>query len=157
MRKIGEELCSGEAGARIDGVGSDFGEGDEDKGALGEAMMRDFEVELREDEVVVEEEIEVEGAGAVGDGAGAIAAEVALDGKERVEKDARGESGGESDDGVEEAWLIGKADRRSGVKRGAGGDAAVRSEEREGGGERCVGWAGGAGEVGAEGDVGKGH
>jgi len=52
-----------------------------------------LEVELREDEVAVEDEIEVEGAGAVGEAGGAVAAEVALDGKEGVEKDARGEIG----------------------------------------------------------------
>jgi hypothetical protein len=85
--------------------------------------MRDFEAGFREDEVGVEEEVEVEGAGAVGEGGGAVAAEEALDGKEGLEKDARGEIGREGDDGVEEAGLIGKADRRGGVERGAGGDA----------------------------------
>jgi len=55
--------------------------------------MRDFEIELRKDEVAVEEEVEVEGARAVGEGGGAVAAEVALDGEERVEEDARGEIG----------------------------------------------------------------
>ena len=82
-----------DSGAGIDGIGGDFDKGDEDEGALGETGMRDFEVELREDEVAVEEEIEVEGARAVGEGDGAVAAEVALDGKERVEKNARGEIG----------------------------------------------------------------
>ena len=91
--EIGEELGGGEARARIDGVGSYFNEGDEDEGALGQAGMRELEVELREDEVAAEDEIEVEGAGAVGEAGGAVAAEVALDGKEGVEKDARGEIG----------------------------------------------------------------
>jgi hypothetical protein len=91
--EVGEELRGGESGAGIDGIGGDFDKGDEDEGALGETGMRDFEVELREDEVAVEEEIEVEGARAVGEGDGAVAAEVALDGKERVEKNARGEIG----------------------------------------------------------------
>jgi hypothetical protein len=55
--------------------------------------MRDFEVEFREDEVAVEEEIEVEGARTIREGGGAAAAEVALDRKERVKEDARGEIG----------------------------------------------------------------
>jgi hypothetical protein len=90
---IGEELRGGEAGAWINGIGGDFDKGDEDEGALGEAGMREFEVELREDEISVEEEIKVESTGAVGEGGGAVAAEVALDGKERVEEDARREIG----------------------------------------------------------------
>src|ERR1039457_859225 len=89
--EIGEELSGGEAGAGIDGVGSDFNEGDEDEGALGEARMRDFEAEFRKDEIAAEEEVEVDGAGAVGKAGGAVATEEALDGKERIEKDARGE------------------------------------------------------------------
>ncbi len=87
--EVGEELRGGEAGARIDGIGGDFDKGDEDEGAPGETWMRDFEVELREDEVGVEEEIEVEGAGAIGKGGGSVAAEVALDGEEGFEEDAR--------------------------------------------------------------------
>ena len=105
-------------------MGSDFGEGDEDEGALGEAGMRDFEIELRKDEVVVEEEIKVEGAGAVGEGGGAVTAEAALDGEKSVKERARCEIGFKGNDGVEEAGLIGKADGRGGVERGAGGDAA---------------------------------
>jgi len=159
--EVGEEFRGGEAGAGIDGIGGDFHKGDEDEGALCETGMRDFEVEFREDEVAVEEEIEVEGARAVGRGGGVVAAEVALDGQERVEDDARSEIGIEGNDGVEEAGLIGEigwgADGRSGVERGAGGDAAVSGEEREDGGERGVGRTSGAGEVGAEGEEGEGH
>jgi len=159
--EIGEELSGGEAGAGIDDVGSDFNEGDKDESALGEAGMREFEVELREDEVAVEEEIEVEGARAVGEAGGAVAAEEALDGKQGVEEDARGEIGRESNDGVEEAGLgskaRGKTNGGGGVERGVCGDAAERGEVREDGGERGVGIAGRAGEVGAEGDVGEGH
>jgi hypothetical protein len=55
--EISEKFGGGKSGARIDGVGRDFGERDEDEGTLGEARMRDFEVELREDEVAVEEQI----------------------------------------------------------------------------------------------------
>jgi len=92
-REVGEELGSSEAGARILESRSDFGERDKDEGSLGEAGVRDFEVELRKDEVVVEEEIKIEGAGTVGDGGGAIAAKEALKGKERFEEDARGQIG----------------------------------------------------------------
>jgi hypothetical protein len=50
-------LRGGETGAGIDGIGGDFDKGDEDEGALGETGMRDFEIELRKDEVAVEEEV----------------------------------------------------------------------------------------------------
>ena len=83
--------------------------------------MRDFQAGLGEDEIAVEENVEVEGAGAVRDGGGAVAAEVALDGEEGVEEIARGEMRFEGDDGVEEAGLVGEADGRGGVERGARG------------------------------------
>ena len=70
-REIGEELCGGEAGARIAEIGSDFGEGYEDEGALREAGMRNFKAGLRKDEIAVEENVEVEGAG--GDSRGGTA------------------------------------------------------------------------------------
>lgn len=145
--KIGEELRGGEAGAGIAGVGSDFGEGNEDEGALGEARVRDFEAGLQEGEIAVEKNVEVEGAGSVGDGGGAVAAEVTLDGEQGVEQGARGEIGVEGDDGVEKAGLRRESDRRSGVKRGAGGDAAEGGEALGGCGECGGRRAGGAGEV----------
>ncbi len=74
--------------------------------------MRDFEGGLADDEVAVEEDVEVEGAGTVGEGGGAVAAEVALDGEEGVEEWARGERGFECDDGVKEAGLINDAGGR---------------------------------------------
>ena len=142
-------------------MGSDFGEGDEDEGALGEAGVRDFEAGLREDEIAVEKDVKVEGAGTVGEGGGAVAAEEALDGKERFEEDARGERGVECNDGVEEAGLInktgGEADGGGGVKRGAGSDAAEGGEVIKCSGESGSGRAGGAGQVCAEGDVHEGH
>jgi hypothetical protein len=154
-------LRDGAAGAGIAKIGSDFVQRDEDEGALGEAGVRDFQAGLGEDEIAVEENVEVEGAGAVRDGGGAVAAEVALNGEECGEKIARGKIRFEGEDGVEEAGLINKAggetDGGSGVERGARGDAAEGGEALDGGGERGFGRAGGAGEIRAEGDVGEGH
>jgi hypothetical protein len=116
-----------------------------------------FEAGLAEDEVVVEENVEIEGARTVRDGGGAVAAKLVLNDEESVEEIARGERCFEREDGVEEAGLIGKADRLSGVKRRAGGDAAEGGEALGGCGERGLRRAGGTGEVGAEGDVGEGH
>jgi hypothetical protein len=137
-------------------MGSDFSKGNEDKGALGEAGVRDFEPGLRKEKIAVEKDVKVEGAGTVGEGGGAVAAEEALDGEKCVEEGARGEIGFEGDNGVEEAGLISEADGGGGVERGTGGDAADRGEAFGGCGERGVGRAGGAGQVCAEGDVG-GH
>ena len=80
-REIGEELCGGEAGARIAEIGSDFGEGYEDEGALREAGMRNFKAGLRKDEIAVEENVEVKGAGAIADCGVAITTKESLDEK----------------------------------------------------------------------------
>ena len=119
--------------------------------------MRDFETGLGEDEIAVEEDVEVEGARTIGDGARAIAAEEALDEEKIVKQLARREIGIKGDDGVEEARLIGEADRRGGIERGTRGDAAERGDLLESRGEGGIGRACGAGKVGAERDVDEGH
>ena len=63
--------------------------GIQDKGAIGQARVRNLEVRLVNDLVPVDEDIEIEGAGAVGDGCGAVAAEFALDPEQMIEKLAR--------------------------------------------------------------------
>jgi hypothetical protein len=93
-------LCGGEAGARIAESGSDFGKGHQDEGALRETGMRNFKARFREDEIAVKENVEVEGAGAVGDGGGAIATEEALDEKECSQESARRELSVKDDDGI---------------------------------------------------------
>lgn len=93
-------MCSGETGARIAEIGSDFGEGYENKGALREAGMRNFKAGLRKEEIAVEENVEIEGAGTVGDSDGAIATEEPLDEKEGGEEGARSERGVKDDDGI---------------------------------------------------------
>jgi hypothetical protein len=123
-REIREELCGGEAGTRVAEIGSDFGEGYEDEGALREAGMRNFEAGLREDEVGVEENVEVEGARAVGDSGRAITTEETLDEKEGCEEGARSQRGIKGDDSIEEAGLIGEADGGGGIQRGTRGDAS---------------------------------
>jgi hypothetical protein len=159
--EIGEELRGGQAGGRNAEIGSDFGEREEDEGALSQAGMRDFEGRFRRDEIAVEKNVEVQGAGAVGDGARAIAPEEALDGEKIGKERARGEIGFKGDDGVEKTGLIddhaGEANRFGGIERGTRGDAAERANVLKGRGERGIGRASGAGEVGAEGDGCEGH
>jgi hypothetical protein len=150
-------LRNGETGAGIAESGSDFGEGYEDEGALGEAGMRNFEAWLGENEIAVEENVEVEGAGAVGDSGGAVTTEEALDEEKGSQEGARGERGVKGDNGIEEAGLIGEADGGSGIQRGVRGDASDGRKLREGRGEGGVGMTSRAGKVGAEGDVGEGH
>ncbi len=155
--EIREEFRSGETGTRIAESGGDFGERHEDEGALREAGMRNFKVGFRKDEIAVKENVEIEGAGAVGDGGGAIATEGTFNKKEGGEEDARSERGINRDDGIEEAGLIGEADGSGGIEPRPRGDASDGSELREGRCERGVGMAGEAGKVGAEGDIGEGH
>jgi hypothetical protein len=155
--EVGEEFGDGMAGAGIAEGGSDFSEGNEDEGALGETGMRNFKAGRCEDEVAVEEDVKVEGAGAVGDGGGAVATEVALYGEKSVEEIEWRERSIECDDSVEEAGLIRNAHRLSGIERGTGSDAAERGDVRECGGESGVWRAGRTGKVGAEGDISEGH
>jgi hypothetical protein len=100
MREIGEELRSSQAGTRIAEIGSDFGEGYENKGTLRETWMRNFKAGLGMDEIAVKEDVEVEGAGAIGDGHGAITAEEALDKKEGGEEGSRSQRGIKDNDGI---------------------------------------------------------
>jgi hypothetical protein len=117
MREVCEKFDRCKAGGGNAEMGSDFGEGDEDEGALSESGMRDFETGFAEDEIAIEEDVEVEGAGAVAKAGCAVAAEFALDGEEIFEEGARGEVGFEGDDGVEEAGLVGETDGLGGVER----------------------------------------
>jgi hypothetical protein len=80
-REIGEELCSGETGTGIAEIGSDFSEGYEDESALRKAGMRNFKAGLSDDEIAIEENVEVEGAGAIADCGVAITTKESLDEK----------------------------------------------------------------------------
>lgn len=153
----GKKVSNRAAGAGIVKVGCDLVERNEDEGALGKARMRDFESGLTEHEIAIENEIEIEGARAVGDGVEAVAPEFLFDGKECAEELKWRERGFKRGGGIEEARLIGKTDGRGGVERGAGGDAAERAETRERGGERDIGRSGGAGQIRAKGNVSDGH
>jgi len=135
----------------------DFVERDEDKGALSEARMGNLKIGLVEDEVVVEQHVEVEGAGAVGEARSSIAAKVVFDDEQRGEQRAWGERSFELDDSVDEARLAGKADWFGGVERRLAHDAAERVETRGSGSESGLDRTGGTGEVAAHGDEGSAH
>lgn len=67
MEGLGSGECGGELKERGRAVGdgevwSDFCEGDDDEGALGDARVRDLEVIEMEGEVAVEEDVNIEGA-----------------------------------------------------------------------------------------------
>ena len=117
-------LCHGCAGPWVAGLGRNLRQRDERKGALGEPRVWNFEPRLAHGHAVHEQDIQIERARAIGDGGRAVAAELALQAEQRLEQRARGEIGFERDGGIEKARLGGETDRRGGVERGAGGDAA---------------------------------
>jgi hypothetical protein len=117
--------------------------------------MGELEGGCIEDPVVVKEDVEVEGARAVGDAVGAVASKLAFDGQEAGEEGLGIEGGFKEGGGVEEGGLVGVADGGGFVIRGDGGEAAEVCEAAEGGIEGLTGRAGGAGEVGAEGEGSK--
>jgi hypothetical protein len=69
--------------------------------------MRNFKAGFGMDEIAIKENVEVEGARAIGDGYGAITTKKALDEKESGEESARSERSVKDDDGIYEAGLIG--------------------------------------------------
>jgi len=156
-REVSEEMCSGETGTRISESGSDFVEGHEDEGALCETGMGNFKAGLREDEIAVEENVEVEGAGAVGDAVQAVAAKSALDFEEVFEEGQGIEGCFESGCAVEEGGLVGVSDGFRGVPGGFGDECSKFGEAKNGSVKGFARRAGGAGKVGAEGDVGGLH
>jgi hypothetical protein len=125
----------------------------ENEGSLGETGVRNVEVGFVENQGSEQQDIEVEGAGAVGNAGGAVAAKLALDAKKGGEEGGGREVRFESDDGVDEAWLVGESDGRGGIEGRPADDLADGSESLGGGGESGFRRTGGAGDVGAHSDV----
>lgn len=119
--------------------------------------MRHDEVVLAQDEISEEKDVEVEGTRTVAETGRAVAAEFELDREQLLEQFARGKIGFQSDDCVEEARLISKADRRGGVKRRTGDNTTELREAIRGCGKRCLRRTGRTGKVGAEAYIGNGH
>lgn len=130
--------------------GCNFSQRGEDEAAFGHARVREGERGGVEDGVGGEEEIEVEGAGAVGGGVGAVASEGAFDGEKFAEDFGGRAVGLEQQCGVEEVGLVGEADGRGAVEGGDGGDASEGTDAGDGGAEIFFAVS----EVGAERDGG---
>jgi hypothetical protein len=113
----------------------------------------DVEVRFVENQGAEQQDVEVQGAGAVGNAGGSVAAELALDAEERGEEGGGREVSFEGDGGVDEAWLIGKSDGGGGIEGRQADDAADGAEAVDGCGERGFRRTGGAGNVGAHPDV----
>jgi len=104
-----------------------------------------------------EQNVEVEGAGAVLEAGGAVAAEVLFDAEKGGQQGMRIEAGFQGYNRIDKARLGGKADRIGGVERRAANYAAQGFKARGRGGERRVGRSGMAGQVRAHSDVGRVH
>ncbi len=74
------------------------------------ARVRDVQAGLAENEIAIKSDVQIEGAGTVGDDGRTIAAEIALDGEEHAEQFERGEQGIESYDSIEESGLLCETD-----------------------------------------------
>lgn len=142
-----------DAAAGDDEVGREVGERGEDEGAFVQARVRQGESRMVEGGVAVEQQIEVEGAGAPAFGSDATAR--FLNGEKGVEQIERRKGGEEAGDGVEIVLLAGRADGGGFVEGGDGVEAGAgqRGEGGEGGFEVRVTVA----EIGAQGDVGGGR
>jgi len=96
-------------------AGSNFGKRLENEGSLVHARVGEGEAAGAHDAVAVENEVEVEGAGPVGNAMAAVATILKLDGEEPVEEGFRVEVGFQGYSGVEKGWLMGVADWSGGV------------------------------------------
>lgn len=126
----------------------------ENEGAFRQAGVRDVKGGRVQDKVTVEKDVEIECAGTVTNPGGTIAAKVVLDAEKRGKERGRRKVGNETDDGVEEARLIGKSNRRCGVKGGAAAHVANGTETLDGGSQSGIWRACRAGNVCAHPDVG---
>jgi hypothetical protein len=154
--ELGEEVGDGAVKRGVLEVGRDFGEGSEDETAFVEGGVGEGEVGSMENLVGavlvgIEEEVEVDDAGAFGRGVGSVATHGVLDGEELVEEVEGGEAGFEEGGGVEKAGLVEIAYWVGGVEGGDGRDLAEGGEAGEGFAEVGLRGAVGGGEVGAEG------
>ena len=112
-------------------VGRELAQGHEHEATLMQAGVWEMEAGFGEDEGAVEEQIEIEGAWAVGLIADAAAG--GFDAQEFVQEIARGEGGFERGGGVEEGSLIGEADGFGFIERGDAAELAEALQAGEGG------------------------
>lgn len=157
MNEGPKEFGDGTARAGIARARRDFVQWNEDKGPLGETRVGDLEGSFAQDKIAIKNDIEIERAGAVWDSVHAVAAEGLFGGENGTEELERRKRGFKRDHGVEEARLIGETDGLSGIKGRLRTDAADWGEARDSRGQSGVGRAGGAVEIGAEGDISERH
>ena len=115
------------------------------------------QIGLVQNEVPIEQNVEIERSGTVANSGRTIAAKVVLDVHKGCQERCGGEIRFESNDGVEEAGLIGESLGRRGVERRAAANPALGSEAIDGSRECDIGRAGRTGDVGADADVGGLH
>jgi hypothetical protein len=138
-------------------MGGNFREGDQDEGSFGHARVGDFEIRLADGQVAEEQDVQIEGAGAVLETGSPLATELLLDAEQAVEEFAGGEGRFEFHDRVQEAGLGGKAHGLSGIEGGAASDLAEGIEAVCGGRESGFRRARRTGQVATHSDVGRWH
>ena len=125
----------------------------EHEGAFRKPRVRNIEVGLVEYIVTIEQQVEVEGAGPVGNRGRTIAPEVALDSQKRRQQGGGRQLSFEGNHGIQEAGLIGKSHRGCGIQRGSAQDLADGREAIDCGGQRGLWRSRRAGHVGPHPDV----
>jgi hypothetical protein len=128
-------------------------ERNEHKSSLGETGVGDVEIGFVKNQGTKQQDIQVEGAGPIGNAGRAVAAELALDAEESSEEGRRRKVRFEGDGGVDESWLSGKSDGRGGIEGRPADDPADGGEALDGGGERGFRRTSWAGNVGTHPDV----
>jgi hypothetical protein len=106
VAQVLQQLCHGPLSGDDHHLGGNLLKRDENERSLGEAGVRDVEIGLVKDEGSKEQNVEVEGAGAVLNPGGPVPAELALDVEQSVNERRGRKAGLQSNDSVEEAGLI---------------------------------------------------
>jgi hypothetical protein len=152
-----KDLADGLFSLSFFNIRCNFLQRDENKLALAETRVGDLDSGFADLNVTVEQNVEVERAGTVGDGGRSVAAEFFFDRQQAIEQLARRERSFQFDHGIDEARLRGKPHRLGRVKRRAPGDMAQRFNAMGSRSQRRLRRPGVAGQVGAHADVGGMH
>jgi hypothetical protein len=123
------------------------------EGALRKSGVGNIKVGLVKYVVTIQQQVEVEGAGSVGNRCRSIAPEVALDAEKSRQQRGGRQVSFESNHSIQEAGLILKSHRGGRIQRGAAQDLADGGEAIGRRGQRDLRRTGRAGHVGSHPDV----
>ena len=108
-------------------------ERDQNESALRQTRMGNYQAWLADDQIAEKQNVQIEGARTIGDAGCSISSKFLFDCEEPIQQGLRVEDCFEGDNGIDEARLVGKSYRLSGVKRRSTRNVAQRFKSGSGG------------------------